>query len=185
MTLHLPPFMRRRGMRLGWAGMCGIGALALGLAVQVAILAPAHERVDAARAAVASMQQRLAAGGTAALAARPLTLEEQLAQFYAAFPEERDAATVIARIALVARGSGLVLEQADYKAERDKALKLTRMQMNLPLHGSYSTIRQFLSGLRAELPFVSVEQVQLERQKVGDAAVDARIRLVIYLGVES
>jgi hypothetical protein len=35
------------------------------------------------------------------------------------------------------------------------------------------------------VPIVAVEQVQLERQKVGDASVDARVRLVIFLGRSS
>jgi hypothetical protein len=35
------------------------------------------------------------------------------------------------------------------------------------------------------MPTVSLEQVQFERQKVGDPLVDARVRLVIYLGRSS
>ena len=82
----------------------------------------------------------------------------------------------------IAERDGLALEQADYKAERGPTGKLVRFQMNLPLRGEYQTIRRFLSDLRAEIPIVSLEQVQFERQKIGDTLVDAKVRLVIFLG---
>ena len=66
--------------------------------------------------------------------------------------------------------------------DRDKIGKLTRFQMSLPLSGEYPKIRSFLSDLRAEIPIVSLEQVQFERQKVGDQQVEAKVRLVIFLG---
>lgn len=182
MKLRLPLFMRRDGMRLGWPGAIGLGALALCLAFHVAILLPAQQRVDAARRTVASMQQRL---GAASKPETVLSLDEQLAAFYANFPREQDAAESVGRIAAIAGRHGLVLQQADYKVERDKGGKLTRFQMNLPLKGAYPTIRQFLASLRSEMRVVALEQVQFERQKVGDAAVDAKLRLVIYLGASS
>jgi len=57
--------------------------------------------------------------------------------------------------------------------------------MSLPLKGEYQAMRRFLSDLRAEIPIVSLEQVQFERQKVGDPLVDAKVRLVIFLGKSS
>ena len=124
------------------------------------------------------------AGGPASSdKARPL--DEQLAAFYRIFPSEHDATDWIGKIAAIAQRDGLALQQAEYKAERDKTGKLTRFQMSLPLKGEYQTIRRFLSDLRAEIPIVSLEQVQFERQKVGDPLVDAKVRLVIFLGKAS
>jgi hypothetical protein len=53
--------------------------------------------------------------------------------------------------------------------------------MSLPLTGEYPKVRNFLSSLRAEIPIVSLEQVEFERQKVGDPKVDAKVQLVIFL----
>ena len=53
--------------------------------------------------------------------------------------------------------------------------------MTLPVRGEYRQIRQFLASTGAKVPIASLEQVQFERQKVGDPLVDARIRLVLYL----
>lgn len=184
MKPHLPLFMRRDAMRLGWPGAIGMGVLALCLGLYFSLVQPARERADTARRSVGSMQQRLAAGAASGQdKLRPL--DEQLAAFYASFPPEQDVADSVGKIAVLAREHGLALQQAEYKAERDRAGKLTRLRMSLPLKGSYPTIRQFLSSLRAGLPVVSLEQVHFERQKVGDALVDAKIGLVIYLGTSS
>jgi Tfp pilus assembly protein PilO len=91
----------------------------------------------------------------------------------------------VGRIAAIAERDGLVLQQAEYKAERDKSGKLTRFQMSLPLKGEYQAIRRFLADLSAELQIVSLEQVQFERQKVGDSQVNAKVKLTIYLGKAS
>ena len=175
--------IRREHVQLGVPGAVGIGMLALCLGLYVSLLQPAEQRRDAARLAATSMQKRIAMAGPDVKEKAPLG--EQLAAFYRIFPGEQDATDLVGRIAAVAKRDGLVLHQAEYKAERDKTGKLTRFQMNLPLKGEYQTIRRFLSDLHAEMPTVSLEQVQFERQKVGDPLVDARVRLVIYLGRSS
>ena len=175
--------VRREHVQLGVPGAIGVGVLALCLGLYVSILQPAEQSRDAARLAATSLQKRIAQAGPDANARAPLG--EQLAAFYRIFPGEQDATDSVGKIAAIAKRDGLVLLQADYKAERDKTGKLTRFQMNLPLKGEYQTIRRFLSALHAEMPTVSLEQVQFERQKVGDPLVDARVRLVIYLGRSS
>lgn len=179
MKLHLPLALRGDAFRLGWPGIAGLCLLAAAIGFALAVVEPAREHASAARASAIASQKNLVGVG----AGQPtLTLPEQLAAFYANFPSEREATDSIGRIAAIAARHQLPLQQADYKAERDKGGKLTRLQMNIPLKGRYATIRQFLASVRTELPGVSLEQVQFERQKVGDATIDARIRLVIFLG---
>ena len=57
--------------------------------------------------------------------------------------------------------------------------------MRLPLKGEYQKIRKFLSDVRSEIPIVSLDQVEFERQKVGDSMVDAKVILAIFLGHSS
>lgn len=175
--------MRREHVQLGVPGAIGVGALALCLGLYVSILQPAEQRRDAARLAATSLQKRMAQAGQDSNGRA--TPGEQLAAFYRIFPGEQDATDSVGKIAAIAKRHRLVLHQAEYKAERDKTGKLTRFQMNLPLKGEYRTLRRFLSDLHAEMPTVSLEQVQFERQKVGDPLVDARVRLMIYLGRSS
>jgi hypothetical protein len=51
----------------------------------------------------------------------------------------------------------------------------------LPVTGEYRQIRAFLTELSAEIPALALENVQFSRQNVSDAAVEARIRLALYL----
>jgi type II secretion system (T2SS) protein M len=175
--------IRREHVQLRLPGALGAGGLALCLGLYFSILQPAEQRRDAARLAATSLQTRIAEAGPDPNGRAPLG--EQLAAFYRIFPGEQDATDSVGKIVAVAKRDGLVLHQAEYKAERDKTGKLTRFQMNLPLKGEYQTLRRFLSDLNAEMPTVSLEQVQFERQKVGDPLVDARVRLVIFLGRSS
>lgn len=181
MKLRLRGPMRRWGRLLGWPGACGAGALAGCLALYLLAVHPAQQRLETARENAGSLHERLARAGRALHdGKRPMA--EQLAAFYRIFPSERDVTEWIGKIAAIAERDGLPLQQADYKAERGPTGKLVRFQMNLPLRGEYQTIRRFLSDLRAEIPIVSLEQVQFERQQIGDPLVDAKVRLVIFLG---
>lgn len=183
MNLHLTSAIRRERLQLGLPGALGAGGLALCLGLYFSILQPAQERRDAARLAASSLHKRMPQDGPGSNQVAPLG--EQLAAFYRLFPGEQDWTDSVGTIAAIAKRHGLVLQQAQYKAERDKSGKLTRLQMNLPLTGEYRTIRRFLLDVNAEMATVSLEQVQFERQKVGDPLVDAKVRLIIYLGTAS
>lgn len=183
MNLRLTSAIRRERHLLGLPGALGAGGLALCLGLYFSILQPAEQRRDAARLAASSLHKRIAQGGPDSNQAVPLS--EQLTAFYRLFPSEQDSTDSIGKIAAIAKRHGLVLQQAEYKAQRDKTGKLTRLQMNLPLKGEYQFIRRFLTDVNAEMETVSLEQVQFERQKVGDPLVDAKVRLVIHLGTTS
>jgi len=171
----------RWSRRFGWPGVAGGVGLALCLALYFLVVQPARQQLDTARSNAASLQARIAqADQTSNERARPL--DEQLAEFYRVFPSEHEATDWIGNIAAIAERDGIVLQQAEYRTDRDQTGKLIRYQMSLPLKGKYPTIRKFLSDLRAEIPIVSLEQVQFERQKVGDPLVDAKVSLVIFLG---
>lgn len=171
----------RRLRLLGLPGMVGIGAWVMAVTFHLSAVLPAQQRLDQARQSAVSLQQRIAQAGRQLNASERLPAE-QLAEFYGVFPDEASLPDWIGRIAAVAEDCGLSLDQGDYKPTRDKAGQLTRLQMTLPVRGEYRQIRRFLTGTGAAVPIVSLEQVQFERQKVGDPLVDAKIRLVLYLG---
>lgn len=180
MTARLKRFFTRRLGRLGWPGTVGIGVWAMAAAFHFSAVLPAQQRLDEARLAAASLQQRIARAGRQ-LAAGERPAGEQLAAFYRAFPDERTSPEWIGRIAATAERCGLSLDQGEYRPARDSVGRLTRLQMTLPVRGEYRQIRRFLASTGTAVPIVSLEQVQFERQKVGDPQVDATIRLVLYL----
>lgn len=169
---------------LGWPGILGAGVLAISPAFYFSAIQPAQARLEAAQRSAISLRERIESAATA-LQGSPLTPAEQLAEFYRVFPAENSSPQWLDRIAAAAQSRGLSLDYGEYKATRDKSGKLVRFQMLLPLKGDYPQIRQFLAALPAEAPVVALESVQFERQKVADPAVEARIKLVLYLGQES
>jgi hypothetical protein len=42
-----------------------------------------------------------------------------------------------------------------------------------------------VDGALIDVPTLSLDSIQFERQKVGDASVDAKVKLVVYLGQRS
>ena len=60
--------------------------------------------------------------------------------------------------------------------------KLWRYEIVLPVHGTYPQVRVFLAQVLTKIPHLALQSVSFERQKVGDAMIEANIRLTLYLG---
>jgi Tfp pilus assembly protein PilO len=169
------------GRMLGWSGLVGVCLWAMCLALFVSLVQPARARLEEMRQRTDTLQVRMERASRT-LHSNTQSAEGQLAEFYRVFPSEQATADLIGQIAGIAQRHGLNLEQGEYKATPDKLGKLTRLQITLPLKGSYQQIRGCLAALGSELPIVALEQAQFERQKVGDALLEAKLRLVLFLG---
>lgn len=179
--LQNPQLARRRWLRqFGWPGMVGIGLLVMCGAMYFSAIQPTQASLEEARRNAISMQERvkLAANG---LNHSQLTPVEQLAEFYRVFPDEKNLQPWLEKIFIVAQGSGVRLDQGEYKVTRDRVGKLMRFQVTLPIRSEYPQIRKFLSSLRSEIPIIAVEHLEFERQKIGESVVEAKIILALYL----
>jgi len=175
---------RRSLRRLGWPGILALGVLAACPAWYFSAMIPAQERLQSAQANARSLHERIARSATA-MGMNQRTAEEQLTEFYRIFPGEKSSPQWLEKLLAVAETHGLSLDQGEYAAAPDKATKLVRFQITLPVKGEYLKIREFLAALPAELPVIALESVQFQRQKIADPVVEAKIRLVLYLGLEA
>lgn len=178
LQVHLRRAFRRRLRILGRHGVLAIGILVIFPPFYFSAIAPAQERVDAARRGVLSMR------GPERHAGKPLdgaTPAEQLAEFYRIFPEERHSPQWLEKLVALAEKNGLSLDQGEYKVTQDKAGRLMRFQITLPVKGEYPQIRRFLAALPAETPIIALENVQFTRQNIADSTVEAQIRLALYM----
>jgi hypothetical protein len=73
------------------------------------------------------------------------------------------------------------MTHADYRLTSQPDRKIDRYQMILPVHGSYPTVRAFITASLRAMPMMSLDQVQFERKNVGDGAVDAQITFTFHL----
>jgi len=169
---------------MGWPGMLAVGVLAICPAFYFSAIRPAQERLEVAQHSVISLRQQLELSRKS-LGGKEHTPAEQLAEFYRIFPHERSSPEWLEKLVSVAESNGISLNEGEYKATNDKAGRLVRFQITLPLKGEYPQIRRFLAALPAELPVVALENVQFERRKVAEQNVEAKIRLVLFLERES
>jgi hypothetical protein len=149
---------------------CLLGAAALAwLLPQGRLLAAVH--ADAMRAATQPV----------AVLAAPTTPDANLAAFQRALGERRYAEQQLRTLFALAAKSGLTLQQGDYRSAFDPAARVHTYQVTLPVRGSYKSIWRFAMMALAAIPFASLDEVNLRREAVGDASIDARLRFTLYL----
>ncbi|MEA1648667.1 hypothetical protein UAJ10_06525 [Nitrospirillum sp. BR 11164] len=181
-----PTLLLRARLALGRAGWTSLLAGALFIAGATAFLIglPALQaRVDARQADLAQLTARVAkAGRLPPPAAPPLpTAQRNLQAFYDALGDVRYVDQDVAVILDEADREGLTIAQADYKLGYDKAGLYHVYTMQMPVTGSYTAIRAFCRQVLLSLPYAALEEFSVKRAAIGDATVEARLRLALYL----
>jgi hypothetical protein len=150
---------------------CLLGAAALAwLLPQRALQVREHE-----------LSLRMAATPPEIVKAAPVLANENLALFYETLGERRYAEQQVATLFGLAAKSGLTLNQGEYKAGYDRNSRVYTYQVVLPVKGSYGAVWKFgMLALRA-IPFASLDEISFRRDAIGEAAVEARLRLTLYL----
>jgi len=167
--------------RLGRAGILGLGLLVFIAGFYFSAFRPEQMRVEDLRKQVATLADRRAR----AAAEAPKTPTDKLNAFYGFLPPSNHIADLLEKIYGAADRQKLKLEQGEYRAVRDNVTRLTHYQVMLPVKGTYPQVRKFVAAALAEVPNLSLESIQFERQKIGDSTVDAKVKLVLYLGQRS
>lgn len=98
-----------------------------------------------------------------------------------ALPSERTAEIEIKKLFLLARNEGLELSQAEYSRSGSDAAPLSRLQIRLPVQGSYSAIRNFIGNALLTMPFLSVDELSFRREETDNAEGEASLKLSIFL----
>jgi hypothetical protein len=190
------------GLRLRLALM-RVHPLVAGAWLLVAVLAGALQWVTLARADLeieraafqARSEAQAAARATAAAAraardedaaaaaqrAQAAPEQDNLAAFYGTLGERRHAEQQVRTLFALAQQAGLTLRQGEYKSARDRNAGVTTYQVNLPVKGSYAAIWQFAMAALRAIPFAALDDISFRREAIGDTAVEARLRLTLYL----
>ena len=141
----------------------------------------AMERAQEARAAQAKQKAQVATAPASAPAPVPPQAPDNLAAFYGALGVRGSAEQQVKTLFDLAARSGLVLRQGEYKPGYDRNAKVYTYQVNLPVKGSYAAIWQFAMAALRTIPFASLDEITFHRDAIGDATVDARLKLTLYL----
>jgi hypothetical protein len=143
----------------------------------------ALERAQEAYAAQAKRKPQAAATPAPApeTVPAPVPAPDNLAAFYGALGERHSAEQQVRILFDLASKSGLVLRQGEYKAGFDRNAHVYTYQVNLPVKGTYQAIWQFAMAALRAIPFASLDEISFHRDAIGDATVEARLRLTLYL----
>lgn len=161
---------------LGWPGLAGAALLAVALLFYAAVVIPDHLKASDLQQQVTTMTAAAKAGSVPT----SLSPEARLATFYQTFPERSTATSWLEKIYAAGTQAALVLDKAEYRLTPERDARLVRYEVNLPVHGSYVQIRQFIRAVLAEIPFAALNDIQIRRGAISDATVEARIRFNLY-----
>jgi hypothetical protein len=182
LRVHLM-FLRANPIALAAAVAACAMAGALAWTTHAAWTLERDQEAQAARAkSVAQGAATISApAAVAAPEAPPAPPPDNLAAFYGALGDRHGAEQQVKTLFDLAARSGLVLRQGEYKPGYDRNAHVYTYQVNLPVKGSYASIWQFAMAALRALPFASLDDISFRREAIGDATVEARLRLTLYL----
>lgn len=164
--------------RLGWPLLAGCAVL-LASVIYAAGLVPQWQQLGALRA----QQQQLAEQVRQVQRGERKALEpsDPLQDLHRQLPAQPQATAAIERIYALARAEKISLARGEYALGVDPKTRLARYQILLPLRGSYPQIRRFLHALLGQMPALVLEDIDLQRKRIGDSELTGRVRMTLYL----
>jgi len=179
--IRLRQLVNRRLVRLSREGVIGLGLIMLCLAFYFLALRPSQLQLDQLRNNLRLFHER--SQNTADnMHTKGDTPAEQLVTYYNFFPSQTTTPMWLDKIYKAAYDQGIQLNQGEYRINREKAGKLVRYQITMPVKGTYLQLRKFLAAVLTGIPIASLDHISFERQKIGDVVVAAEIKLTLYLG---
>jgi hypothetical protein len=173
-------FLRLR-LALGAVGPVAAAAALLLVAAALALAWLLPQRALQGQRQSVALSQAMMPQALPAPIAASASADQNLAIFYDALGERRYAEQQVKTLFALAQKTGLVLSQGEYKSAYDQNGRFHTYQVNLPVKGSYGAIWQFgMQALRA-IPFASLDEISFRRDTIGAPAVEARVRLTLYM----
>jgi Tfp pilus assembly protein PilO len=163
---------------LGWAGLAAFALLGVATLFLVMVLKPLETRNEQLEQQLArAARQATPRDGAPVQATSPAA---RLAAFYGLLRGEEQTTDRLATIHAIGRAAGVEFRSAEYRVHRGTG-RIERYEIALPVTGKYSQIRTFLDRSLAEIPVLSLDQVNFKRDGADDASVQAEVRLTLHL----
>jgi len=168
--------LMRIAHQAGWPALVGGMLIAASLAIVLSATAPAREQI-----ASLDQQRRQLRAPLRSKGAEPVSAQTQLRNFYAAFPARSTLPDALMTLHRIATHNGLHDTRADYRDTPEAGTPLVRVKIEIPVTGSYASIRTWIAELLKALPSLTLDGLELRRADVGKAQLDARVRFQLLL----
>jgi Tfp pilus assembly protein PilO len=110
--------------------------------------------------------------------------DKQLERFYAeVLPRDQTAARRITylKLAQLARDADLLYDRRSFTTETERESALTRMDIEVPLHGEYADMRRFIHTLEIAPEFLVIRDVELAKSNVEkSSALTLKLNLTTF-----
>jgi hypothetical protein len=160
----------------GWpALLAGVLTIA-SLAVVFSATRPMHDDIIAVEQQ--RKQLRIASHNQTA---QPPSPQARLREFYAAFPARSALPEALMTLHRAATHNNLRDTRADYRDTPEPGTPLVRVRIDIPVSGSYTSIHNWIGELLVALPSLTLEGLELHRNGIGNANLEARARFQLLL----
>lgn len=167
--------LRRLADRLGRTGLIGAALAATCVGYFAGSVQPLRTQIAEMRAADART-------GRAPVAPPPGQDDrDRLRGFVSAFPDAHELPRLLESLYEMAQRSGIHLAQGEYRLQTADALGIANYRITLPVTGAYPRVRKFLALSLAEIPGVALTHLNLQRERIAEGQIDARVELTLYL----
>jgi Tfp pilus assembly protein PilO len=170
--------LQERLRRIGPVGLAAVAVGLLAVGVLCAGVLPQWQNLRELRATEADASVRVRRGELK-IAVKPE--QQALDSLRQQLPGQPQASELIERLYHLASAEHISLARGEYALGIDPRTQLARYQIVLPVRGSYPQIRGFLKGLLKQLPTLVLEDLELQRKRIGDSELNARLRMTLYL----
>jgi Tfp pilus assembly protein PilO len=128
----------------------------------------------------AELQERVARQAPAAREHSPASNPDRVAAVYDFLRKDQQTTDWLATLYGIGTATGVQLKSAAYRTQPAEG-RIVRYEIVLPVAGSYAQIREFLRRSLAEIPVLSLDQVNLKRENRNEGAVNAELRLTLHM----
>lgn len=170
MKVRATDWLAYAGTRLGWPGLAGLAALVLALLTWQGLSRPLQAALEDARSRLEG------AGARAAVLAPPPP-----PPLAATLPAASDAPAIIGRLFATARRAGLTLDEGGYRSSLEGGGTIQRLQISLPLAGTWPALRTFIADSLTANPSLVLEGLNLSRETLAEESLKTQLRFSLYL----
>jgi len=144
------------------------------------VLLPATSKLKANQATLHALQKR--AEQSHLVSKKEKSPHDQLLQLYEFFPvnSEQTLSQALENLYVVANDHNLVIDKASYQLVTDLDNSLERYDTILPVKGEYTKLRQFITQLLRDEPYLSLDSVNFSRLSKEEPVVETQLEFSLY-----
>lgn len=177
MTMAMSVLALRLRLRAERAGAPACVALVLVVAGLLAwTWVASQQRALARAAAMQPVPQRPTAAAEA-----PAPVTPSIDAFYAGLGSRSQVERQLATLFALAERHDVAWRRGDYKESYDATAGVYQYRLDLPLKGTDAAIWRFCAAAMLDMPYASLDEISFRRETIGDEAVEARVRLTLFL----